>query len=99
MLKGVCGFLKDNNFSYEEEVRVFKYENKYNGDIKYRSSPKGIIPYRILELNKSLIKEIIIGPCEEPELFKQSIIDFYFGKGLKNISSNMVKNSQIPFRK
>lgn len=98
IINGLGAIIKNPHFSYEQEVRVCQYQNKHNSEFKFRHSNNGIIPYQILKLNKNIIKEIIAGPSEEPYLFKNSLIDFYFNQGGSGCS-DMFKSSDTPFRR
>ncbi|EMJ98296.1 MULTISPECIES: DUF2971 domain-containing protein [unclassified Leptospira] len=96
-------FLKNSSFYEEEEVRIVTHSNiasANNFETKYRIYNGNLIPFvelPILESNgKNSVREIIVGPNQNPELVRQSLqskLNNIFD--LKNIPVN---TTSIPLR-
>lgn len=101
----ILGF-KDPAFAHEAEVRlVLSYEDadRYEGGLRFRASPLGIIPYlrtddRFTVKKKSgrlPLREVIVGPSPHHELIAQSVETFLRHSGY---AETLVSVSQVPHR-
>lgn len=86
---------KRKEYHLENEWRLCKNEYDYEL-VKFRESEGLIIPYINHLLPKEIIKEIIIGPCSERQLTRDSIAIFLRMKSLSNIE---LIQSKMPYRK
>lgn len=99
LLNTFCNIFKSQYFEYEKEVRLYTFERKFdNSKILYRISNGLITPYRNIVLDKSIIREILIGPSNNPLYSKKAVEDYCFTVGLKG-GSSMIRNSTIPLRR
>jgi hypothetical protein len=89
-------------FEEEDEWRVVSQNPKSftNDKFKFRSGRSMIIPYFDLPFEPSAIVEIIIGPCQHPDLVRSAVYGMALKYELKNITqdSNNIKVSKIPYR-
>lgn len=102
---GILGF-KDRAFWNEAEARiVLSYDeiNRYEGGLKFRVSPLGIIPYlrtgdhlAIKKHGGKLpLRELIVGPAPHQELVAQSVDTFLKQNGYANTKISL---STVPYR-
>lgn len=102
---GIVGF-KDQAFQNEAEARiVLSYEQvrRYEGGVRFRVSPLGIIPYlrtgdhiAVKQNGGRLpLRELIVGPAPHQELIAQSIETFLRQSGYPDTP---VRLSQVPYR-
>jgi hypothetical protein len=89
--------MKLDYFKEEQEWRLvsrtpvsFDSEN-----FKFRVSKSMIIPYYSISLNLSSIVEIIVGPCQQPDLVRNAIMGLAMKFNLNNLN---IKVTQIPWR-
>lgn len=105
ILHHILGF-KDPAFAHEAEARlVLSYEDadRYDGGLRFRASPLGIIPYlrtgdRLAVKKKGgrlPLREVIVGPSPYHELIAQSIEIFLRQSGY---AETLVIVSQVPYR-
>ncbi|MBD1597906.1 hypothetical protein [Pseudomonas typographi] len=101
----ILGF-KDRAFKNESEARIvlsYQQAKRYEGGLKFRVSPLGIIPY--LRTGDHLavkkhggllpLREIIIGPTPHQELVAKSVETFLRHAGY---TSTNVSLSKVPYR-
>lgn len=87
---------KRNEYYPEKEWRLCKndWDDK---NIRFKESDGLIIPYINHLLPKEIIKKIIIGPCSNKQLSKESITMFM---NMKNIlAKEFIFSSKVPYRK
>jgi len=87
---------KRYEYNLEKEWRLCKNDWDSNS-VKFRESEGIIIPYVNHLLPKEIVKEIVVGPCSNKQLTKDSIILFLKMKNLKLTDS--VYSSKVPYRK
>lgn len=90
----MCASIKQSQFYDENEIRLFssnhlEYEVRTRGDV--------MIPYVKHFLPKSIIKEIVLGPCVEPGITKKGI-EMYLKKHTSIDINLVVRNSKISYR-
>ncbi|WP_144948329.1 DUF2971 domain-containing protein [Pseudomonas oryzihabitans] len=101
----ILGF-KDKSFKNEAEARIvlpYDKANRYEGGLRFRVSPLGIIPYLRTGDHKAIKKhggllpllEIIIGPAPHQELIAQSVETFLIQHGYTDTVVNL---SKVPYR-
>ena len=87
---------KQNSYLPEKEWRLCKSEgDKKNMNFAFKNNI--VFPYIKLEFDKEAIKEIILGPCLNNELTKQSIDLFLENNNFNNLKNNIFK-SKISYR-
>ena len=94
---------KDLSFKQEFEVRLvipYNQVDKYEGGLKFRVSPLGLIPYVCTGSQKWMsgllpILEVIVGPSPRQELIADSVRTFLDHNGY---SATAVSTSRVPFR-
>ncbi len=105
----VSGFIasfKDRAFENEAEARiVLSYEHAkcFDGGLKFRVNPLGIIPYLRTGDNLAIkknggrlpLREVIVGPAPHQELIAQSLETFLKHKGYKKTTVSL---SRVPYR-
>lgn len=89
-------FFKHPKFKEENEWRLYKIDH-FVDELKFRVGLSMLIPYREFYVGDkpNLIMEVMIGPCPHPDLSSDAVKLFLKSKGL---SSELVRNSKIPFR-
>ncbi|WP_139212712.1 hypothetical protein [Pseudomonas jessenii] len=101
----ILGF-KDRAFQNEAEARIVlshQQVDSYEGGLRFRVSPLGIIPYLRtgdhLAIKKDggrlPLREIIVGPAPHQELVAQSVETFLRQSGYANTTVSL---SQVPYR-
>lgn len=101
----IVGF-KDAAFENEAEVRiVLSYEHlcQFDGGLRFRVSPLGIIPYLRTGDNLCIkkhggrlpLREVVVGPAPHQTLIAQSVETFLRQKGY---SDTVVSVSSVPYR-
>ncbi|WP_368165762.1 DUF2971 domain-containing protein [Aeromonas sp. R9-1] len=87
---------KQSCFETENEVRVYASRLPIQNSFKIEFYNKGsvITPYTPLEIKKSLIKEVVIGPMQHQELAEIALEEF---KRVNNYDFTICK-STIPYR-
>ena len=96
-----AGTMKLDYFKDEGEWRLISKDpisSYLDNRTNYRKGKSTIIPYYSIKIDTSAIAEIIIGPCENPELAKSAITSLAYKYGLKEVLKRGVKNSDIPYR-
>lgn len=104
-LNSYLSSLKHNAYEYENEWRLIQslQKNGNSKEIKYQEVNGLLKPYIEHGFEKSVLKEIVIGPCANLALAKQSLSDLLEQKGFSTKDCNdanyvKVKGSEIPFR-
>jgi hypothetical protein len=69
-----------------------------DGKFKFKAGKSMVIPYYSLPLDLSIVTEIIIGPCQHPELAESAIYGLAWKFSLKNVLRDNIKLSKIPYR-
>lgn len=89
--------MKFKCFKEEDEWRIVSWKPLSFTDerFNFKSSKSIVVPYYSIPLDLSSIVEIIIGPCQRPELAQDAIHGMAYKFKLENIQ---VKTSQIPYR-
>jgi hypothetical protein len=95
--------LKDKAYEYEQEWRLVMSRSKNDKEIHFQNSDKLLKPYIENEFPKSAMKEIIIGPCTDKELSRNSIGGLLRRTGYSTDSTKdnfvNVRKSEVPYRK
>lgn len=102
---GILGF-KDQAFENEAEARiVISYEqvDRYEGGLKFRVSPLGIIPYVRTGDNLAIkkhggrlpLREVVVGPAPHQGLIAKSVETFLRQNGYSNTTVSL---SKVPYR-
>lgn len=92
--------MKFNCFKEEDEWRVLSWrplpftDERFN----FKSGKSMVVPYYSIPLDLSSIVEIIIGPCQHPELARDAVYGMAHKYKLENVQRGQVKTSQIPYR-
>ena len=87
---------KRNEYSSEKEWRLCKNEFDQT-KIKYREKDGLVIPFVEHYLNKEIVKKIIIGPCVNKKLTKESI-EMLLKSRKYNLQKNSIIISKVPYR-
>lgn len=97
--------MKHDCFQEENEYRIISVRpvNYTNENINFRPGKSILIPYYSLPLElSSVIGQITIGPCPNPDLANDAIWGLAYKYGLVNTKSKLINipivNSSIPFR-
>jgi hypothetical protein len=92
--------MKLNCFEEEHEWRIVSRQPLSFTDerFKFRPSKSTIIPYYALPFDLSSIVEIIIGPCQHPELAHSTVCGLAHKFNLEKVQRGQVKMSRIPYR-
>jgi len=101
----ILGF-KDQAFQNEAEARIvlsYQRVSQYEGGLKFRVSPLGIIPYLRTGDNLAIkkhggrlpLREIIVGPGPHQALVAQSVETFLRQRGYNNTTISL---STVPYR-
>jgi hypothetical protein len=101
----ILGF-KDRAFQNEAEARIvlsYQRVDRYEGGLRFRVSPLGLIPYirtgDHLEIKKNggqlPLREIIVGPGPHQELVAQSVETFLRQRGYDKTTVSL---SKVPYR-
>ncbi|MDD9308408.1 DUF2971 domain-containing protein [Aeromonas hydrophila] len=87
---------KQSCFETENEVRVYtsKLKNQNNYIVEFYNKGCITAPYTPLELDKDLIKEVVIGPMQHQDLAEIALEEF---KKVNNFDFTILK-SKIPYR-
>ncbi|MFM4856974.1 DUF2971 domain-containing protein [Aeromonas hydrophila] len=87
---------KQSCFKTENEVRVYtsKLKTQNNYIIEFYNKGSIIVPYTPLEIDKNLIKEVVIGPMHHQDLAEIALEEF---KNINNYNFTILK-SKIPYR-
>jgi len=103
-LNSLLSSLKHNAYEYEKEWRLIQSLSK-TGDskeIKYQEVNGLLKPYIEHAFEKSILKEIVIGPCANLDLAKQSLSDLLEQKGFTTKEGDdhylNLRGSEVPFR-
>jgi len=98
--------MKHDCFQEENEYRIISVRpvSFLNENINFRPSKSILIPYYSLPLDlPSVIGQITIGPCPNPDLAKDAIQGLAYKYGLYNTKGRLIDipilNSSIPFRR
>lgn len=91
-----CLSAKNEAYLHEAEMRGVIYCNECSR-IYFRTRNGYIVPYIEVELPKSALKEIIIGPTDNSDLKELSILHFLQINGY-NLNEIKVTRSKIPYR-
>lgn len=94
---------KNEAFREEREVRlVFHYSDigKFEGGLRYRPSPFGLIPYISTGERAGMtgllpIHEVIVGPSQHQDLVAQSVDDFLRARKYEDVAITL---SKVPYR-
>ena len=94
---------KNSSFKQEAEVRLvipYSKVDQYEGGLKFRVGPLGLVPYVCTGNTKGVsgplaISEVIIGPSSRQELISKSVRAFLDHKGY---NATGVSLSVVPFR-
>lgn len=91
--------LKNGAFEYENECRVIGigapcFASEKEREIFYRNKNFAITPYIKEYLPKTALKEIWLGPNNNPKLSKETLEEFLKSKGLTNVK---VRTSKVPY--
>lgn len=104
-LNSLLSSLKHNAYEYENEWRLIQSLQKNSDlkEIKYQEVNGLLKPYIERGFEKSVLKEIVIGPCANLDLAKQSLSALLEQKGFSTKNSDddnyvELKSSKIPFR-
>ena len=92
--------MKFDCFQEEREWRFVSWKplNFTDERFNFKTSKSMIIPYYSLPLDLSSIVEIIVGPCQHPELAEDAIHGLAHKFNLKNVLQGKVYRSQVPYR-
>ena len=91
----VSAFLKDCSYEYEKEKRLVLLGSSISKSWCFRNSSKGnVIPYIEVPIPVKSLKEIIIGPCVNPQNVKSGL-QMHLIKCNYNIP---ISQSQVPYR-
>ncbi|TND55340.1 hypothetical protein CF123_05395 [Aeromonas veronii] len=87
---------KQSCFKTENEVRVYtsKLKNQNNYIVEFYNKGSITAPYTPLEVDKDLIKEVVIGPMQHQDLAEIALEEF---KKVNNYDFTILK-SKIPYR-
>ncbi len=88
-------------FEEEDEWRIVSWTPvSYNDEkFNFKSSKSMIVPYYSLPIDLDSIVEVIVGPCQHPELTKDAIYGLAHKFNLKNIQGGgNIQISKIPYR-
>lgn len=101
----MASIMKHDCFQEENEYRIISVRpvSYVNENINFRPGTSMLIPYYSLPLDlPSVIGQITIGPCPNPDLANDAIQGLAYKYGLYNPKSRMldisIRNSSIPFR-
>ena len=92
-----CFSFKRGEYQLEKEWRLCKNEHDET-KIKFRERNGIIIPYVEHFFDKEIIKKIVIGPCVNKKLTKESI-EMLLKSRNYNLPKNLVRISNVPYRK
>ena len=92
--------MKFECFIEEDEWRIVSWRplSYIDNNINFRLGKSVVIPYYSMPLDLSSIVEIMVGPCQHPELAKDAIYGLAHKFDLKKIQVGGIKTSQIPYR-
>jgi len=91
--------MKFKCFQEEDEWRIVSQPVLFsNQRFNFRASKSMLIPYYSLPLGPSTIVEIVVGPCQHPELAKGAVNGLSYRFNLENVQKGKVRISQIPYR-
>lgn len=96
--------LKNHSFEYEQEFRLVKsfFGDDFNDQIGFSEKDGLIKPFAKFEFPKSILKEIIIGPCSNFGLSRQSLAMCLYKMGYSNKPDDPyfveIKKSNVPYR-
>ncbi len=91
----ICPRIKDKAYSFEEEKRLFQYENNPHKILTKRNSCGDNVPYVEFQIPTEYLQEIILGPLVDYNKIKPTIKLLLRKKGLGDIK---VTKSEIPYR-
>lgn len=91
-----CVSIKNPAFKIEQEVRGVKYQNDYS-KVMTRVKNGIIIPYIEVKIPKEALTEIVIGPTNNSDLSKRSIIHHLYRCGYEKEQVKVIE-SQVPYR-
>lgn len=87
---------KQRCFSHEKEIRaIFLAKDEYLDKIDYKTKKGVLVQYIKLEVDKTALKEITIGPLMESELAKKNLEAFLKQYGYNDVE---IKVSKAPIR-
>lgn len=94
---------KNEAFVHESEVRFvipYSYEEHYEGGLRFRNSPLGLVPYVNTGHRKGItgllpIKEVIVGPSARQDLVGESVRTFLDHRGYSHVPVTL---STVPYR-
>jgi hypothetical protein len=99
LLPIVAPALKDPSFAEEQEWRLVRSSESFDGSPLFRSSRSMLVPYfehRLADPDQPLpIEEIVIGPTPHPRLAVEAVNDLFASQGL---GKARVQNSTVPYR-
>lgn len=97
---GMAATMKLKCFEEEDEWRIVSRQLLSFTDerFKFRPGKSMIIPYYALPFDLSSIVEIIVGPCQHPELAHGTVCGLAHKFNLEKVQSGQVKMSTIPYR-
>jgi Protein of unknown function (DUF2971) len=81
---------KNPGFKEENESRVIIFKKQDDPAIRFRTRESLIIPYIEIDLPFACLKSIWVGPCQQPELAKES---------LSRLIDNLARDPKHPFKK
>lgn len=85
-------------FSEEEEWRLVSHSPIAFYHFEFRAGKSMLIPYYPLPIDLSSIAEIIIGPCQHPDLAERAIWGLSHKFELADVLHGKIKVSEIPYR-
>jgi hypothetical protein len=102
---GILGF-KDRAYQNEVEARIvlsYQQVDRYEGGLRFRVSPLGIIPYVRTGDHRAVkrhggrlpLRELIVGPASHQKLIAQSVEMFLRQSGY---TDTLVSLSKVPYR-
>ena len=91
-----CVSIKNPAFKIEQEVRGVKYHSDLD-NVKTRVKNGVIIPYIEVKIPKEALTEIVIGPTNNSDLSKRSIIHHLYRCGYEKDQVKVIE-SQVPYR-
>lgn len=97
-LRTTCVMAKDLAYKHENETRAFVEvpQTLYN-KVQFRLVDTRIVPYVEMQLDKTALTDIIIGPTLNADITERSIKQMLEIKGY-NLSKINIKFSEVPFR-
>lgn len=97
-LQTTCVMSKDLAYRHENETRAFvEVPQELYNKIQFRLVDNRIVPYVQMQLDKTALTDIIIGPTLNADITERSIKQMLEIKGY-DLSKINIKYSEVPFR-